>query len=283
MIEPATQHTVIGAAGFVGRHMMRHLEARGLKTYAPKRGSEAVFKRPLGHVFYCAGLTADYLARPFDTVEAHVSYYSRLLRDADFESMTYLSSTRLYDWGDGDGEESVDLPLNPLNPRHLYDFSKGLGEVLGRTCDRANVRVARLACVYADDLDAENFLHRLVQRALAGARVTLETHPANARDYVHVDDVCTALLAIATSGKQPIYNVASGENVRNDALFALLEAETGCRIETTGVGPVAPAPMIDISALRTDLGIVPRRLADALPAMVGRPAARGPGRRRAAS
>ena len=278
-----TRHTVIGAGGFVGSHMMRHLEALGLKAYAPKRDSEAVFKRPLGHVFYCAGLTADYLARPFDTVEAHVSFYSRLLRDADFTSMTYLSSTRLYDWGDGDGEESVDLPLNPLNPRHLYDFSKGLGEVLGRTCDRENVRTARLACVYADDLKADNFLHQLVRRARAAAIVTLETHPANARDYVHVDDVCAAMLAIATDGKQPIYNVASGENVRNDTLFALLEAETGCRIEATGVGSVGPAPVVDISALKSDLGIAPRRLADALPAMVGLPAARAPGRRRAAS
>ena len=98
---------------------------------------------------YCAGLTADYLARPFDTVQAHVSHLAQVLQhglaQGMLQSLVYLSSTRLYD-GLGDlgeeseaGEDAV-LPMDPANPRHLYDFSKGLGESLchvagqGRGC-----------------------------------------------------------------------------------------------------------------------------------------------------
>lgn len=265
-IEP--EITVLGAKGFVGGHLVRTLTAMGLRVYVPTRGSEAIYRRPLGHVIYCIGLTADYSARPYDTVEAHVSLYARILRDADFKSMTYLSSTRLYDSGDGNGTESADLSLNPLNARHLYDFSKGLGEVLGNTCGRDNVRVARLASVYADDLQGENFLHNLVRRALAASRMTLETCPDSARDYVHVNDVCAGLLAIAREGKRPIYNLASGINVRNDALFEIIEQATGCHIEVITNGVAAPAPRIDIAALTEDFGISPRTLEVALPKIV---------------
>jgi len=265
-IEP--EITVLGAQGFVGSHLVRDIAGKGLRCYVPTRGSEAIFRRPLGHVIYCVGLTADYSARPFDTVEAHVSYYARILRDADFKSMTYLSSTRLYDSGDGDGVETSNLTLNPHNARHLYDFSKGLGEVLGLTCGRDNVRVARLASVYADDLVGENFLHNLVRRALAASRITLETCRDSARDYVHIDDVCAGLLAIAREGKQSIYNLASGINVRNDTLFELIERASGCHINAIGEGVADRAPSIDISALRKDLGIKPRALKDALPSII---------------
>jgi len=269
------EFTVLGAGGFVGRHLVRYLEARGIACHAPARNATDLCERPLGHAIYCIGLTADYLARPFDTVEAHVGVYARLLRDADFQSMTYLSSTRLYDSGKGSGVERADLPLNPLNPRHLYDFSKGLGESLGVTCGRDNVRVARLACVYSDDLDGDNFLHDTVLRAVGAKHLVLDTNPANARDHVHVEDVCAALVAIARGGKQPIYNVASGVNVRNDQLFALIEASTGCRIETAGSAPTALAPEIDISALQREFGMTPRRVEHALPALINSEAAQG--------
>jgi len=276
------EFTVLGAGGFVGRHLVRHLEARGITCHAPARDAAGLCERPLGHAIYCIGLTADYLARPFDTVEAHVGLYARLLRNAEFRSMTYLSSTRLYDSGPGNGVESVDLPLNPLNRRHLYDFSKGLGEVLGVTCGRDNIRVARLACVYSDDLDGDNFLHDTLLRAVGAKRLVLDSNPAIARDYVHVEDVCAALVAIARGGKQPIYNVASGVNIRNDQLFALIEASTGCQIETTGAAPIAGAPEIDISALQRDFSITPRRIEDALPTLVSSEAAQA-ARQRTAS
>lgn len=260
--------TVLGAAGFVGGHLVRYLKARGFAVEAPPREAPLVFDRPLGHVVYAIGLTNDYARRPFDTVEAHVSLFARLLREASFESVVYCSSTRLYDTGGHDGDAGSDLVLNPHNPRHLYDFSKGLGEALCRTIGADRARVARLSSVYADDLAADNFLHKLVARALALPHIALDTTPEAARDYVHIRDVCAALVAIAQGGKRLVYNVASGENVANRTLFELIEAETGCWIEPTRRGPVDnPAP-IGIGALRRDFGLVPRRVAAVIPEIV---------------
>lgn len=269
MTHPAEHFSVLGADGFVGGALMGHLAAIGARATAYGRGHSLEFSRPLGHAIYCIGLTADYLDRPFDTVEAHVTLFARVLRDARFESLTYLSSTRLYDGG-GDGREAAALALDPHNPRHLYDFSKGLGEVLCRTAGRANVRAARLACVYAPDLRADNFLHATLRAARNCRRLALPASPAAARDYVHVDDVCRALVAIARAGRRQIYNVASGENVENARLFEMIGALTGCEITATGATLAPAAPRIDVSALAADFGLRPARLAEALPLIVAR-------------
>lgn len=260
--------SVLGADGAIGRALCRRLAARGATVRAFGRADDGYLAAPLGHAIYAIGLTADYAQRPFDTVEAHVSLFARLLKDAAFDSMTYLSSTRLYDSG-GDGRETAALTLSPQNPRHLYDLTKAVGESLCLTAGRANVRAARLASVYADDLAGENFLHDLVRRAKSSPTLELASHPRAARDYVHIDDVCDALAAIAISGRRKIYNVASGENVANADLFAWINRLSGCRIATTMDAATAceSAPLIDITTLRDDLGLGPRRLADALPAL----------------
>jgi nucleoside-diphosphate-sugar epimerase len=89
--------TVVGAAGFVGHRLAARLAAGGWDVWAPAKHDAALLNRDLGLVFYCAGLTADYDQRPFDTVEAHASLVADILRAGRFERIVYCSSTRLYD------------------------------------------------------------------------------------------------------------------------------------------------------------------------------------------
>jgi len=64
--------TVLGGSGFIGSHVARHLRRLGVACDTPARDDESIFSRPLGHVIYAIGLTADFRARPLETVEAHV-------------------------------------------------------------------------------------------------------------------------------------------------------------------------------------------------------------------
>ena len=97
----------------------------------------------MGTVFYCAGLTSDYAVRAHDTVSAHVCLLNELLQGGNFETLVYLSSTRLYDsLGPYAVDEDSALALNPANPRHLYDLSKALGEALCRQAGAARARGA---------------------------------------------------------------------------------------------------------------------------------------------
>lgn len=223
---------------------------------------------------YCAGLTADFLARPFDTVQSHVSHLAQVLQyglaQGSLQSLVYLSSTRLYDaLGAVLAQESAVLPMDPANPRHLYDLSKGLGESLCHVAGQGLARVARLACVYEGPQDADGFLPALLRQVLqaraAGiACVDVPSSPHFTRDYVHLDDAVDALIRIAVQGCQPVYNVASGINVANAELFDYLERRWGCVVRPSMHAQFAPTPKIDIGRMSTELHWRPRRLLAAL-------------------
>ena len=87
---PPSTFTVLGASGYIGSRLVAHLRAQGHTVWAPARGDAEVFTRPLGHVMYCVGLTADFRTRPFDTVDAHVGLLAEVLRRAQFDSLLYL-------------------------------------------------------------------------------------------------------------------------------------------------------------------------------------------------
>lgn len=254
-------YTVLGSRGFIGSRVLATLEAQGHDCYAPLRGDEAVFSNPLGHVFYCIGLTNDYKDRPFDTVEAHSSFISRLLASGNFERLVYLSSTRLYD-GLKTAAESADLVLNPANPRHLYDFSKGLGENLCLTASGGRACVARLSSVYDDGPDASGFMPDLLRRLKKERTFALGSASGIVRDYVHIDDVVNGLIRLLDSTETGIVNIASGENVSNQEIVDALNKE-GCAITLQRQSPLEAPALCDVSKLKA-LGVSPVNLRDYL-------------------
>ncbi|WP_304165587.1 NAD(P)-dependent oxidoreductase [Phenylobacterium aquaticum] len=252
--------TVIGAQGFVGARVVARLAAEGADVFAPAKGDPALFERDLGQVIYCAGLTADYIQRPFDTVSAHVELVSRMARQARFERFVYLSSIRLYDSaGDDVGRETAPLSLAVDNPRSLYDLSKALGENLTLTQMGGRGTVARLANVYDAGPADPGFLSEWLARAATTRDIELDSSPAVTRDYVHADDVAEALIRMAKDG-EGVINVASGQLVSNADLAACFEAG-GWRIRFRRQDQLSPPPRIDIDRLRA-LGLAPRGVKD---------------------
>lgn len=254
--------TVLGASGYIGGRLLAHLRRAGhQRIWSP--GTEeilggSVFSRPLGKVFYCIGKTADFAIAPLSTLDAHAGLLARLVLQADYERLVYLSSTRLYDGLAGIVTEETPLQLNPADPRHLYDITKALGEhfVLARSSGRG--RVARLSSVYDLDPAAGGFLSDILQKLLRAEALGIKAHPAGARDYVHIKDVLDALVALMDrEAALPLLNVASGENVSNAQLVAWL-ADAGRRLslEAHEALPVPVSPVIDVMRLR-QLGVQP--------------------------
>ncbi len=250
------RYTVIGASGFVGARLAASLAADGCEVVAPGRDDPRLFTDDLGAVFYCAGLTADYLARPFDTVEAHVSLIARLLQRGRFERLVYLSSTRVYDWMALDvGREEEPLRLIPSEPRHLYDLSKALGENLCLTQSGGRASVARLSSVWDWNDGAQGFLSEWMQAARRRRSLSFESSTGYVRDYVHLDDTVAALRAILDSGAAGIFNVASGENVSNSEIAEVFE-RCGWSVAFTRSAPKQAAPQCSVERIRT-LGVEP--------------------------
>jgi len=259
------RYTVIGASGFVGARLTTTLMAEGREVWAPPRDEPRLFTDDLGLVFYCAGLTADYLARPFDTVEAHVSLIARLLQKGRFERLVYLSSTRLYDWaGPEAGREDEPLSLRPAEPRHLYDLSKALGENLCLTQSGGRASVARLACVWDWTDGSPGFLSEWMQKARSSRELSFDSATGYVRDYIHLDDTVAALRAILDSGAAGIFNVASGENVSNGEMAEVFEA-AGWHVRLARETPRQAAPRCDVARIAS-LGVKPALVRDVVAA-----------------
>jgi nucleoside-diphosphate-sugar epimerase len=262
--------TVIGAKGFVGAALLKRLETAGWQCWAPERFQPwPCNDRSLGVVFYCAGLTADYLARPFDTIDAHVNTLSQILQSQHFERLIYLSSTRLYD-SLGHEElvrESDAILVHPENPRHLYDISKLAGEALCYAVGNGRTRIARLACVYRDENDPDGFLGGLLGKVKAcsrGEKIRIDSSPHFLRDYVHLDDVIDALEMMAISGNHFIYNIASGVNWCNLDLARLISLHTDRLIEFDRDDRPHSVSFVDPTRVRDELGVYLRPPDEAL-------------------
>ena len=259
--------TVLGGQGFIGRNLVHYLESLGCSVYVPERGDQHLLKRPLGHVYYCAGLTADYLKRPSDTIEAHISLLARVLDSADYETLIYLSSTRLYDdqARGTNADENSYFNVSPQVPRHLYDLSKLTGEALCHTMGRGRARVARLSCVYNDYTDVDGFLPLLLKKvavANRGDKIDVPSAPNFSRDYVHLSDVMRALVEINIKGTQTIYNVASGENLLNLELQKLIEDNSERYLTFDSDQRVPSNIAINVNKMRNEFGWSPKSVSE---------------------
>lgn len=243
--------TVLGATGMIGKRIVENLQARGEDVFAPSRESLEIYTQPLGHVIYAIGLTADFRRRPFATVEAHVTKLADVLQRADFESLLYLSSTRVYQHTNSSAE-NTSLMVCPDDPSDLYNLSKLMGESLCLGCGHDNIRIVRLSNVVGSyDPNSDNFLSALIREAISG-QIRLRSSPSSAKDYIHLDDVAELLPQIARSGRHRIYNVASGMQIRHAEWVDRLKALTGCRVEIDSNAPIASFPSIDVSRVREE-------------------------------
>jgi nucleoside-diphosphate-sugar epimerase len=259
--------TVIGATGYVGSRLVRYFESQHISVFTPQRGDPSLFTRPLGHVLYCAGYTADFRSKMLETVEAHVCFLRDMIAEADFTSLLYLSSTRVYQRSLHADEASYPI-VNPQEPGDLYNLSKLMGESLCLTARRPNMRVVRLSNVYGLDMGNENFLGALIEDALTKKTICLQTALSSSKDYIYVDDLLSLLQAIAERGQEKIYNVASGINISHDRILRLLSAATGCTYTIQEHAQEISFPTIPIKKIQTEFSFIPAQFEDILPSII---------------
>lgn len=246
--------TILGGNGFVGSALVRALRADGVECWVPARGDTSVYERDLGLVFYCIGMTADFRTRPLETVDAHIGVLRGLLGQARFDKLIYMSSTRVY----ADVEVSVEdaaLRPRPADPDHLYNLSKMMGESLALSAVGKG-QVVRLSNVLGHGMGDVNFVGSLCAEARRERSVVLRSGLDGEKDYIWIDDAVRALIAIATRGHAPIYNVAGGRNISNAELVAMFEAK-GIPVTVASTASAVRFQPISIDRLVKDTGVRP--------------------------
>ena len=258
--------TILGATGFVGSRLRKSLERKGVSCFSPSRGDGSVFSRPLRHVIYCAGYTADFREHPLETAEAHVGFLVDVLTKASFDSLLYLSSTRVYE-GAASTREDADLKVNPANPNHIFNITKLAGEACCLSQASRKVRIARLSNVLGDDFQSDNFLYSVMRDLIRTGKVTLRTSRDSTKDYIVLADVLDLLPRIAEHGKEKIYNLASGKNIDNGSLLARMTDIGGGEALFQAGAEKITFPEIDMNRLCAEFSFQPRPVLDELEAV----------------
>ncbi|NKB20133.1 MAG: NAD-dependent epimerase/dehydratase family protein [Alphaproteobacteria bacterium] len=263
--------TIFGATGFIGSALANRLKAEGHCVQTPARDTP-IESKPMGHIIYAIGLTADFRTRPFETIDAHIGRLQEILSSATFDSFLYLSSTRVYARA-SDGQEDTSIPTDTSDPSDLYNLSKLTGESLCLNCGPAT-RIARLSNVFgAAMMETPSFLSSVIGEALAQNHITLHSNPASAKDYVAIDDVITALIHIALNGSDRIYNVGSGANVTHGEILDRIAALTGATWSVDEKANAIEFPVISTQKLSESVNAFgakwsPQSVIDELPDLI---------------
>jgi nucleoside-diphosphate-sugar epimerase len=233
---PLMKALVTGSAGFVGRHMIDHLDRTGWHTAGidiADSGTDAVdyFRDPRPHparwdLVVHAAASAPHRA----AIDGEPQHMARnLMLDAalfDWAVRTgqgrviYLSSSAAYPvqmqthdaLNDALHEDDIDLD-DAEEPDSVYGWTKLTGERMAAEARKAGlaVTVVRPFSGYGED-QSPNFPFRAILDRVKRRKdpLTIWGDGTQVRDWIHIDDVVAGVMAVAESGTEEPVNLCTG-------------------------------------------------------------------------
>jgi dTDP-glucose 4,6-dehydratase len=117
------------------------------------------------------------------------------------------------------GDEGKFTELTPLKPRSPYAASKAAGDLLAQSYFETHglpVCVVRPSNNYGPYQYPEKFIPLMVTNLIEGRKVPVYGKGLNVRDWLHVEDCCSGVLAVLERGiPGQVYNIGGGNELRN--------------------------------------------------------------------
>ena len=199
-----TPWTIIGASSFTGRHFVEFLRARSALVHEISLRHPYGFAPQPGFVVNFAAMNI--VAPSWERAEAYVDFNVRrftalldFLRERPPARYIHISTPEVY--GSTAGWVNEDHPFNPSTP---YAVTRAAQEMMLKVYGQQyglDYCVTRACNVYGPGQQLWRLIPRLIYSVLAGKRFYLEGRGHSVRSFIHVDDMCQAIYAVAHEGK----------------------------------------------------------------------------------
>jgi len=273
---------VTGAAGFIGSHVVHHLEEHGFEVVqsdvVPPGPAYAEWKRAdltrfedmleLTHgvdaVCHIGGIGDVYLAASNPQLAMAVNGGGTLnlleaTRKNGVSRFVYASTWEVYG---SPRYEPID-ETHPCLPRHPYSISKFAGELLvqGYGADGPLRTVAlRLGTAYGPRMRTNAVIPAFILKAMRHEPIEIHGTGEQFRQFTHASDIAEAFrLALTVEEPEPVYNIVSPERTTIKSLAEMITARIPARVvhSEPRPGDVPPA-FVDATLARTRLGWAPK-------------------------
>ena len=144
-------------------------------------------------------------------------------REARVPRFLHVSTDEVYGSLGDEGQFTEQSPLQPNSP---YAATKAASDLLVLAYVHTHAFpavVTRCSNNYGPYQFPEKFIPLMIAQAMAGERLPVYGAGLNVRDWIHVNDHCSALDAVLQGGREgEVYNVGGGCEMRNIDLAKLI-------------------------------------------------------------
>ncbi|MGO8793589.1 MAG: NAD-dependent epimerase/dehydratase family protein [Candidatus Sulfotelmatobacter sp.] len=272
---------VTGATGFLGRHLVAALQARGLsvRQHSSAAGDIARCSLPMegiGQVFHLAGKSyvPESWRNPLAFYETNVMGAVNVLEHCRQNQAAFtLVSSYVY----GQPQRlpiSEDHPLAAANP---YAHTKILAEEAARFYEERfglALVIVRPFNIYGPGQSGPFLIPSIVRQVLDSSVKEISVQDLRPRrDYVYVADAVDLLMATLRPGVRGVFNLGSGHSASVGEVAQLVNQAAGADKPVVSSGEQRPGEIMDVvadtSRAEAELGWRPRTsLADGIAATV---------------
>lgn len=260
------KYTVLGANGFIGSHLVKFLKEQGNEVFTPDIRKQEIFNESLGNIIYSIGIP-NFIERPFDAIEAHACLLVKLLEKGRFDSFLYISSARLYA-GLKMTNEDEPILINPSKINDFYNISKVMGEAICLASKKEGIRIVRPSNVTGNNFTSHLFLPSIIRDAIEKNKITVHTKLASEKDYIYIDDLVKILPEISLYGKNNLYNIAFGKNIKSKEIVEKIVNKVKCEIKELPNAEEYSFPEIAIDRIKNEFNFKPISILDKIEEMV---------------
>jgi nucleoside-diphosphate-sugar epimerase len=279
---------ISGANGFVGRHLLRHLEGRH-DLYALIRPGSFVpdiratwieadlgsaldtsrFPEQIDAVIHLAQ-SANYRAFPAQAIDIFnvnirsTQYLLEYARQAQASHFLFASSGGVY--GNKSEVLSEEMPINPLdNALGYYLTSKYAAELLISNYQQFfNTIMFRFFFIYGHGQRSEMLVPGLVRKVMQGEEITIQGKPGLRINPVYISDAVQVFEPALRLANSAVINVAGSEIVTLTRIVEIIQLLSGRQAIIRHANPEMSSSLVaSITVMKSLLGITPQTSVEA--------------------